>query len=218
MYCQVELFQRQTWIDDRNKSGVQEFNRPFLLLTRSQLSKPSCRPSNYSHNAFILHLHLVEPTGSRTNPKRACLPGVTGQRQRVYRGFSTASVEELKPAHVPYCPPWTIMWSVPVGACCADAANVYCAGVSCGFGAAGHSLSLELRVDTDTTRPIGDRRTSRQSCKEANVKPILSPWMCLQLCGKKKLKLGGLSLMAPVSLQLVRENFLKRKNTISLSH
>lgn len=68
-------------MDDQNKSGVQEFNRSFLLLTRSQLCKPSCCPSNYSYNAFILHLHLAEPTGSLTNPKRACLPGVTGQRQ-----------------------------------------------------------------------------------------------------------------------------------------
>lgn len=131
-------------------------------------------------------------------------------------GFSIASMEELKPAHVLYCPLWAIMWSVPVCACCTDTANVYCAGVSCGFRAAGHSLSLELRVDTDTTRPTGDRRTSRQSCKEANMKPILSPLMCLHSVAKKKL--GGLSLMAPVSLQVVQVNFLKRKNTISLSH
>lgn len=57
------------------------------------------------------------------------------------------------------------MWSVPVCVCCTDVANVYRAGASCGFRARGHSLSLERRVDTDTTRPEWDHRalTRRQS-------------------------------------------------------
>lgn len=78
-------------------------------------------------------------------------------------GFSIPSIEELLPAHVLCCPPCAFMWSVPVCACRTDTANVYCAGVSCGFRAAGHSLSLELREDTDTTRPTWDHRTRRQS-------------------------------------------------------
>lgn len=78
-------------------------------------------------------------------------------------GFSIPSIEELLPAHVLCCPPCALMWSVPVCACRTDTANVYCAGVSCGFRAAGHSLSLELREDTNTTRPTWDHRTRRQS-------------------------------------------------------
>lgn len=62
-----------------------------------------------------------------------------------------------------HCPMCTIMWSVPVCVCCTDAANVYRSGVWCGFRAGGHSLSLDLRVDTDTTR------TRRQSVAPCNL-------------------------------------------------
>lgn len=61
-----------------------------------------------------------------------------------------------------------------------------------------------------------DQQTVLQGSEcEAHLKPT----DVSALCGEKKLKLGGLSLMAPVSLQLVWENFLKRKkNTVSFSH
>lgn len=55
--------------------------------------------------------------------------------------------------------------------CSTDAANVYRARVSCGFRAGGRSLSLDLRVDTDTTGPTWDHRdlTRRQSVVPCNV-------------------------------------------------
>lgn len=86
-------------------------------------------------------------------------------------GFFIPSTEELLPAYaqVLYCPLCTIMWSEPVCVCCT--ADVYRAGVSCGFRAGGHSLSLDQRVDTDTTRPTWDHRTltRRQSVLPCNI-------------------------------------------------
>ncbi len=82
-------------------------------------------------------------------------------------GFFIPSTEELLPAYAQifYCTLCAIMWSVPVCVYSTAPANVYRAGVSCGFRAGGRSLSLDLRVDTDTTRPTWDHRalTRRQS-------------------------------------------------------
>lgn len=88
-------------------------------------------------------------------------------------GFFNPSIEELLPAYaqVFYCTLCAIMWSVPVCMCSTDAANVYRAGVSCGFRAGGRSLSLDLRVDADTTKPTWDHSslTRRQSVVPCNV-------------------------------------------------
>lgn len=89
--------------------------------------------------------------------------GIKGQCQHLLWRSLMRFLHPLR--WVLYCTRCAIMWSVPVCVCCTEAANVYRAGVSCGFRAGGRSLSLDQRVDTDTTRPTWDHRapTERQS-------------------------------------------------------
>lgn len=81
----------------------------------------------------MLGFYLFTPASSRSDSRQSLMMNPTGDifpslRGRIFIvcGFS---IEE----HMSSTAPCAIMWSLPVCACCTDAANVYRAGVVWGF-------------------------------------------------------------------------------------